>query len=244
MSKQSFLVRSDIQDLLDTLSIQKGDHVCVQCSDAFCHQVIGGAQTIIEVLMDTVGSGGLLFMPTFTFSCLDPACQSIKGSVDDWKKIRENQNGYHKVLSWCDQNGELANQFLKYEGVIRTEHPVYSFAFWGFLDEKTADQKMNYPLSFSHVLRSFARNQGISLMLDMDPKYSVLIPAIAKTLNLGETAIQRAQIKKGSLNKVRTFLITKTPPNAVEEAMKYIHVKADKIFDRKITRLSLDEETE
>ena len=98
MSKQSFLVRSDIQDLLDTLSIQKGDHVCVQCSDAFCHQVIGGAQTIIESLMDTVGSGGLLFMPTFTFSCLDPACQSIKGSVDDWKRIRENQNGYHKVL--------------------------------------------------------------------------------------------------------------------------------------------------
>lgn len=244
MSNPSFLVRSDIRDLLEHFSIQKGDHVCIQCSDAFCHQVVGGAQTIIEVLMDVVGSGGLLFMPTFTFSCLDPACQTIKGSVDDWKRIRENQNGYHKLLTSCDQNGELANQFLKYEGVLRTEHPVYSFAFWGFWDEKMIDQKMNYPLSFSHVMRSFARNQGVSLMFDIDPKYSVLLPAIAKTLNLGQTAIQRAQVKKGSTNKVRTFLITKTSNDSLEEAMKYIHVKADKIFDRKITRLSLDEETE
>ena len=117
---------------------------------------------------------------------------------------------------------------------------VYSFAFWGNTKEKEINQRPNYPLSFTHVLSSFADQQAINLLFDRDPEESVLLPAIAKTLNKGVTSLQRAVIKKGKNNVVKTFLVTEID-GMEEELLGYCYKKETSLGKFPIYRISLDE---
>lgn len=240
MKNPIFITPDEISAILDTLHIQKGSYVCVQASDRFCKHIIGEEQAILNVLMDRIGTEGCLFMPTFSFSTLDPSCLATNVEYEDWKKIREWQLGYHPILTSCDQNGALANQFLKNENVTRTTHPVYSFAFSGNTKEKEIDQRSNFPLSFTHALSSFADQQAINLLFDKGPEESVLLPAIAKTLNKGVTSLQRAVIKKGKNNAVKTFLVTEID-GMEEELLGYCYKKETRLGKFPIYRISLDE---
>lgn len=241
MENHEYFIKEDVKEVLIKMDIQNGSHVCVQCSDRFCSQVIGGAQAILDVLMEQIGEGGCLFMPTFSYSVLDPACRKDEIPLEEWKKVRDYQLGYDVRLTNAESYGTMANQFLKNEGVIRTSHPVYSFAFWGFVQEKMIGQKNNYPISFSSVLSSFAQEHAVNLLLGVDPKNSVLIPAIAKTLNLGVTKVQRAYVKKGKSNSVRTFLVMKEEAKEVPEILKYCHQKREVLGNESIYLLYLNE---
>lgn len=240
MKKSTIVTPDEILSILDDLQIQKGSCICVQASDQFCKHVIGQAQAILNLLMERVGTQGCLFMPSFSFCTLDPSCIPTDIEYENWKKIRDWQLGYHPILTSCDQNGMIVNQFLKNENVIRTSHPVYSFAFWGDYKEKEINQRPNYPLSFTHVLSSFANRQAINLLFDIEPEESVLLPAIAKTLNKGVTSLQRAVIKKGKNNTIKTFLVTEIP-EIKEELLGYCYRKEATIDKYTIHRISLDE---
>lgn len=244
MKKQTFLIRDDLGKAFLELGIHEGSVVCVQASDDFCRQVIGQAQTIIDVLMKCIGKTGCLFTPSFSFLTLDPASDPCKIDYEQWKLIRENQLGYSSILTGCDDQGLFANQFLKNDNVVRTMHPVYSFAFWGQYTEKDLQQKQNYPLSFTHVLSSFANRQAFNLLLGIKPEDSVLLPAVAKTLNQGITRLERALVKKGSANVVKTYLVIDQQELNKEKLIKYCYQKECEILKHKIYRLSLDETTD
>lgn len=240
MKKKILISQQDLELLFDTLGINAGTYICLQCSDAFCQQVIGGARTILDLLMDKIGTAGSLFMPTFTPEHLDPSCHHAY-PCEEWNLVREDQKGYHPMLSLSMKNPLITNQFLRYEGVLRTKHPVYSFAYWGFIDEKTFDQRLNYPISFANVLQPFAQGRAVELLLGVDPKESVLIPGIAKTLNLGTTILERAKAKKGSGDQSRTFLSIKVDSKAREKALRYVYSKSDNLKEFNVFLLSLDE---
>lgn len=239
MKNQTFFTREDLHEILDQFSVSKGSHVCVQASDAFCQLVWGQAQMILDVLMERIGESGCLFMPSFSFSNLDPACWSESENYENWELIREHQRGYSLRLSPCDSQGMLANQFLRNEKVVRTEHPVYSFAFWGKIQDQELLQKNNYPLSFTHVLSSFARQHAINLLFDVEPTKSVLLPAIAKTLNKGCTSLQRAIVRKGKNRSVKTYLVIDVPDR--ESLLEYCYQKKIEMKKKNFWRLTLDE---
>ena len=59
--------------------------------------VCGGAQAVIEALIETVGENGTIMMPTQSWKNLDPET-GVHGKVDekDWPLIRENWPAYDK----------------------------------------------------------------------------------------------------------------------------------------------------
>lgn len=240
MKNRVFLTRQDLIDLCHTMNIQKGDSICLQCSNAFVLHSIGKAQGVLSALMEVLGPQGTLFMPTFSLTTLDPACLEHVFEYEEQKEIRRNQMAYDPSLTPCEYL--VQDQFLKNKGVIRTSHPVYSFAYWGKVEEKTLLQRMNYPVSFSHVLQPFAKENARCLLLDIDPSQAVLHEAIAKTMKFGLTKIERGCIKKGSSQTLRAFLKTSVDEKSIEEAMAYCQVEKYNLKGFSVYCLSLGDQ--
>lgn len=100
-----------IQDLKD-LGIQKTDTLLVHSSMKAVGEVEGGADTVLDALMEVV-SDGLLVLPTHS-----------------WATMKED----HMIFDPKEEPscvGILTNLFLKRENVYRSLHPTHSVAAYG-----------------------------------------------------------------------------------------------------------------
>ena len=91
--KMSVILKADIKRKLKEIGLESGDNVIVHTSLKSMGYVCGGAQAVIEALIETVGENGTIMMPTQSWKNLDPET-GVHGEVDekDWPLIREN---------WC-----------------------------------------------------------------------------------------------------------------------------------------------
>ena len=74
--------------------------------------VCGGAQAVIETLIESVGENGTIMMPTQSWKNLDPET-GVHGEVDekDWPLIRENWPAYDKKMTPTNTMGAVAEMF-------------------------------------------------------------------------------------------------------------------------------------
>lgn len=237
--------KKDFLDILSRLGIQEGMTVLVQANLSGFGKVVGNEQAFIDALKELVKEDGCIIVPTFSLSCLDPACfENSDFDYESWGMIRDNSLGYDSKLTPCDVYSSLGEQFLKNEGVIRTSHPVYSFAFWGNYDMKCLDQPLHFPVSFGRILRPFASQSAINLLINVEPKESVLLLALAKMMNQGIVTIKRAMVKKGVNNQLKNFLNIELDQETIEEELKLFFVQSREYQGKWIYALSLDTNNE
>ena len=126
------LSKKDIVEILKSNGLENGMIVEVHCTLPSLGYVIGGAQTIVDALMEVVGYQGTILM----------AMQSAHNSEPTfWKKpmvdcelapkIRETMPAFHRKESDTTQMGEVAENFRRREGVVLSSHPSCAFAAWG-----------------------------------------------------------------------------------------------------------------
>lgn len=94
--------------------------------------VCGGAQTVIEALMEVIGKNGSIMMPTQSWKNPDPE-DGVHGDADpkDWDLIRANWPAYDKTLTLINAMGAAAEMFRQMPGSIRSDHPARSVCAWG-----------------------------------------------------------------------------------------------------------------
>ena len=86
--------------LISCLGLKKGDVVMVHTSLKSMGYICGGAQTVIEALLEVVGNEGTIMMPTQSWKNLDPEdgvhwlCDEV-----DWQIIRDNWPAYEKNIT-------------------------------------------------------------------------------------------------------------------------------------------------
>lgn len=68
----ALIKKSDILTALHSLGVHPGQSLIVHTSLSSIGYVIGGAQTVIEALIETVGPDGTIMMPTQSWKNLDP----------------------------------------------------------------------------------------------------------------------------------------------------------------------------
>ena len=126
------ILKSDIVKALKRVGLQSGDSVMVHTSLRRIGYVCGGAQTIIEALIETVGGEGTIMMPTQSWKNLDPET-GVHWDADeaDWDKIRENWPAYDKAITPTNSMGAVAEMFRSWPGAVRSDHPARSVAAWG-----------------------------------------------------------------------------------------------------------------
>jgi aminoglycoside 3-N-acetyltransferase len=103
--------------------------------------IVGGAETVIQALLDVLGSSGTLMMPTHTTDNSDPArWQNPPMPKSWWQPIREATPAFRPEITETRNMGVIPEQFRRYPGVIRSAHPIGSFAAYGrYAHELTAN---------------------------------------------------------------------------------------------------------
>lgn len=126
------VIKSDITDALQAVGLQAGDSVMVHTSLGKIGYVCGGAQAVIEALIETVGEDGTIMMPAQSWKNLDPET-GVHWDADeaDWDRIRENWPAYNKAITPTNTMGAVAEMFRSWPGAVRSDHPARSVAAWG-----------------------------------------------------------------------------------------------------------------
>ena len=140
--------KEDFKQIFIDLGIQKGSKVLLEADLDRYSGLVGNAQMLIETLQELIGDTGLLCMPCFSYSCLDPACLENYYPYEKWKEVRENLPGFHVIFTPSEIYKDCTNLFLRYKDVYRSNHPVYSFAYWGNFDEEVLKVDVNVELMF------------------------------------------------------------------------------------------------
>ena len=126
------ICKSDIAEALRRVGLQKGDSVMVHTSLGKIGYVCGGAQAVIEALIEVVGEDGTVMMPAQSWKNLDPET-GVHWDADeaDWDRIRENWPAYNKAITPTNTMGAVAEMFRSWPGALRSDHPARSVAAWG-----------------------------------------------------------------------------------------------------------------
>ena len=134
MANRKFVTKNHIVEGLKEVGIQAGDIVMVHTSLSAFGFVCGGAQVVIEALLEVVGNEGTIIMPTQSWKNMDPeAGVHWEEPKERWQDIRDNWPAYDKYLTPTNTMGAVAELFRTLPGSERSDHPVRSVAAWGKL---------------------------------------------------------------------------------------------------------------
>lgn len=140
MSESSAIERSgDLPSTVDSLSddlsrlgLSRGSILLVHASLSSLGWVCGGATALIEALVRVIGPQGTLVMPTHTAGLSDPANWSNPPVPELWwPVIRENTPAFDARTTPTRGMGAVAECFRGHPDVIRSNHPLLSFAALG-----------------------------------------------------------------------------------------------------------------
>ena len=158
---------SDLYNTLLELGIKQGDVLCVHSQIFSFGRILMDKQkfldTIIEIFQEILGPTGTLIMPTFTYSFCN--------NTDYEKKISESKVGL------------LTEHFRKAQNVVRTNHPIFSFAIWGKRKDEFLDTGPD-AFGFDSIYGKMINNQGKILMLGANKGYTFYYLA-EEHLNVG-----------------------------------------------------------
>jgi aminoglycoside 3-N-acetyltransferase len=124
--------RASLGKDLSTLGLTAGDTVLVHSSLRSLGWVCGGAVAVVQALLDVLGPGGTLVVPTQTMDNSDPKHWSRPPVPESWwPVIREHMPAFDPVVSPAAGLGVIAEQVRTWPGAVRSDHPHTSFAAVG-----------------------------------------------------------------------------------------------------------------
>jgi aminoglycoside 3-N-acetyltransferase len=120
-----------VRDLKE-LGIHEGMTVIVHSSLSALGWVCGGPVAVVQALMEAVTERGTIVMPTQTTYNSEPSYwQHPPVPKEWWAGIREHMPPYDPQTSPTRGMGAVVEAFRAFPGVLRSAHPMYSFAAWG-----------------------------------------------------------------------------------------------------------------
>ena len=230
--------KKKVKEVFEKMGIKKGSTILLQADLSRYSGWIGNYQMLIETLQECIGTTGCLCMPTFSFSCLDPSCmENILYSFDEWKEIRDNLPGYHPLYTQSDVYKDCTNLFLHYKNVFRSNHPVYSFVYWGTFDENVLKVDVNEPFSLKGQLLALNQKNAFNLLVGVDPIDSILIQGLASEYQIGQIVVQRAFIhSKQKLTK--SFMMRFVQDELKRDLLEGCDLKKELSFQEPVYLLS------
>lgn len=163
---EEVLTKEDFKAALERLGIKKGMLIYVQASLKPFNYVTGGAQSIIDALMETVGYEGTIVMPAYTRHIADPIDLKKALPRESWDDVRMNALPFDKRLTAPSGVGEIPVQFMRNEAVLRSNHPLCSILAWGKYAKLIIEKHpLHFGLNHESPLGKLKDYNGYVLML-------------------------------------------------------------------------------
>jgi aminoglycoside 3-N-acetyltransferase len=151
------------------LGINPGDIIIMHSSLSKIGWTIGGSVAVIKALIGVLTSEGTLVMPTFTSDNSEPSYWENPPVPESWwNTIREQMPAYNPHVTPTRAMGRIVETFRTWPGVLRSSHPISSFAAWGkyaktIIDnhELEADIGENSPISRLYDLNGLILLLGV-----------------------------------------------------------------------------------
>ncbi|TFF97079.1 MAG: AAC(3) family N-acetyltransferase [Promethearchaeota archaeon] len=125
--------KSSLKRDLKKLGLTKGDIIILHSSLSKIGWTIGGPVAIIKALMETLTSKGTIIMPTFSSDNSEPSrWENPPVPREWWSLIRKFMPEYNPKYTPTRGVGIIPEVFRKFPNVLRSDHPMASFAAWGY----------------------------------------------------------------------------------------------------------------
>lgn len=159
--ERKIILKNDIVEALKKVGVRNGQSIMVHTSLSSLGFVCGGAQVVIEALLECVGDDGTIMMPTQSWKNLDPEVGVHWEEPEEWWQIiRDNWPAYDKDITPTNTMGAVAEMFRKWPGALRSDHPARSVAAYG----KNAEY-----LTENHDLSNiFGEGSPVSKLYELD----------------------------------------------------------------------------
>lgn len=164
------ITKKDLIDALKKNGVNPGLTLEVHCAMSSFGYVVGGAQTIVDALMDTVGYNGTLLMALQNAENCEPTYnQNAQISCDDMQMIRDNLPVFNKKATDANQMGEVVNNLRRREGVVISNHPRNSFVSWGKYAKLLCNRhSLHFSLSEESPTARLTELKGYILLMGCD----------------------------------------------------------------------------
>ena len=159
--------RKDLQNQLKGMSLRPTDSILIHSSMEAMGNIEGGADTVLDVLMDYF-SQGLLLLPTHT-----------------WAQMGEEYRVFDPVQEDACV-GILPNLFRKRPGVCRSLHPTHSMAAYGAGAEEyiAGEEENNTPCTPGGCYDRLKDINGRILLVGVTHARNTFIHGVEEVLNI------------------------------------------------------------
>lgn len=177
--------RASLAADLARLGCKAGGGLIVHVSLSRIGWVCGGAVAMIQALTDAVTSSGTLVMPAHSPDSSDPASWTNPPVPPEWwEPIREAMPAFDPRVTPTWGLGRTAELFRTWPGVVRSDHPHWSFSAWGAQARAWTDGQPS----------SFAMGEGSPLARLYDAEGDVLLLGVGYESN---TVFHLAEYRAG-----------------------------------------------
>ncbi|WP_420033028.1 aminoglycoside N(3)-acetyltransferase [Streptomyces sp. cg28] len=126
------VTRASLATDLRALGVESGETLLVHTSLSSLGWVNGGPAAVVHALLDALGPGGTLAVPTQTGDLTDPEGWGNPPIPREWwETVRATMPGYDPATSPSRGVGVLPETLRTWPGALRSAHPHTSFAALG-----------------------------------------------------------------------------------------------------------------
>lgn len=206
--------REDLQNQLKDMSLRPDDTILIHSSMKAIGETEGGADTVLDALMDYF-SEGLLLLPTHT-----------------WAQMGEDYRVFDPVREDACV-GILPNLFRKRPGVLRSLHPTHSMAAFGAGAEEyiAGEEENNTPCTPGGCYDRLKDRNGRILLVGVTHARNTFIHGVEEVLNVPNRLTEKpvefyTVMPDGSRKKI----YMRRHYNAVQPAISEDFVKLTQAF--------------
>ncbi len=162
--------RASLAADLRALGVRSGSVLIVHSSMKSLGWVAGGTVAVAQALLDVLGPGGTLVVPTHTPDNSDPAgWQHPPVPESWWPIIRSEMPAFDPALTPSRWMGQFPETVRTWPGAMRSDHPHVSFAALGAAArEVTASHRLDEMLGEQSPLARIYERDGDVLLLGVD----------------------------------------------------------------------------
>ena len=163
------LTVTSLTEQLHACGLAEGQIVLVHMAMSKLGFVIGGAEAVIQALLEAVGDTGCIMMPSFSNNNGEPShWQHPPVPESWWQPLRDHTPAYNPVTTPSRGLGVVPELLRTWPGAIRSAHPAFSLAAVGsqadFLTEGHAleeDSGERSPLGKLYALDGYVLLLGV-----------------------------------------------------------------------------------